>query len=232
VSTERPILYGIPGTPYTEKVRCALALKGLDHELREPSSAEEIRRWSPETGLLPVIEIAGERVADSAAILDRLDALHPEPPLTSKDPKTARGQRRAEGWVAETFGYYMMRWVARKLGRADLGPERDEHGHAVGPLARLGILDERGKLRAEAYDTSDGGPGPEFERRIADLAGMLGDRTWFHGETLSRADLSVYAALYGMYTERYPGGRALIARHPNLLAFCDRVREATADASD
>jgi glutathione S-transferase len=222
-----PILYGISGTPYTEKVRCALHLKGVAYELREPSSPEDIRRWSPETGLLPVIEIDGQRVADSAAILDRIDAVWPEPPLLARDPKTARDQRRLELWVAETFGFYMMRWVARKFGRDESGPKVDDEGHAIGPLARMGLLDEQGQLRQEAYDTSDGGPGPEFERRVAELETMLGDREWFHGRAMSRADLSVYAALFGMYTNRFTGGRAMLARHPKLLAFCDRVRDAT-----
>jgi glutathione S-transferase len=220
-------LYASPGTPYTEKVIAALRLKGLDFETVEPRRPEDLRRWSPETGLLPVIEIDGERTPDSAAILDRLEALFPDPPLTSRDPKVAREQRRLEEWVSETFGFYMMRWLAQKLGRdPSSGPKRDEEGNAIGPLARLGLIGADGRISPEAMDTSDGGPGPEFERRIADLAAMLGDRRWFHADALSRADLAVYAALFGMYTERFPGGRQLIARHPALLAFCDRVHDA------
>jgi len=228
VSTSRPTLYGILGTPYTEKVLRALRWKRVDAEVREPSSPEEIRRWSPETGLLPVLEVDGERVADSAAILDRIEALFPDPPLLSAHPKTARDQRRLEGWVSETFGFYMMRWVAQRLGREESGPARDEDGKALGPLARMGLLDAAGKLRLEALDTRDGGPGPEFERRIGDLATLLGDREWFHGEALSRADLAVFAALYGMYSDRFAGGRRLLARHPTLMDFCARIDAATA----
>ncbi|HKJ25955.1 MAG TPA: glutathione S-transferase family protein [Myxococcota bacterium] len=149
-------LYGSVGTPYTEKVVAALRLKGLDFTLVEPQRPEDLRRWSPETGLLPAIEFDGERTHDSSAILDRLEARFPEPALLSRDPKMAR------------------------------------------------------------------------EQRVADLVGMLGDRPYFYSETLSRADVSVYAALFGMYTNRFPGGRRLVARHPTLLAFCDRVHEAIA----
>jgi len=227
VSTSRPIVYGIEGTPYTEKVLRAFRWKRVDADLREPSSPEDIRRWSPETGLLPVLEVDGERTPDSAAILDRLDALFPDPPLLSTDPKTARDQRRLEGWVSETFGFYMMRWVSQRLGREESGPAHDEEGKALGPLARMGLLDEAGKLRLEALDTSDGGPGPEFERRIGDLVTMLGEREWFHGEALSRADLAVFAALYGMYSNRFAGGRRLLARYPTLMQFCSRVDTAT-----
>jgi len=223
------VLYGSVGTPYTEKVIAALRLKGLDYTLVEPQRPEDLRRWSPETGLLPVIELDGERTHDSSAILDRLEARFPEPPLLSRDPKVAREQRRLEEWVSETFGFYMMRWVAQKFGREPSGPERDAEGNRIGPLVRLGLIDADGRIAAEAMDTRDGGPGPEFERRLADLVVMLGDRPYFHSASLSRADVSVYAALYGMYTNRFPGGRRLVARHPTLLAFCDRVHAAVAD---
>ena len=220
-------LYGNAGTPYTEKVLAVLRLKGLRFELVEPSKPEDIRRWSPETGLLPVIEIDGVRTPDSSAILDLLDDLVPEPPLLSKDPKVAREQRRLEDWVSETFGYYMMRWVAQKLGREASGPTEDEAGQTIGPLVRMGLIGEDGQIRSEALDTKDGGPGPEFERRIGDLAGMLGDREYFYADSLSRADLSVFAVLYGMYTDRFPGGRGLMARYPTLMKFCERVEAET-----
>ena len=58
-------LYGDRRMPYTEKCRRALLLKRLEFELHEPSSAEGIRRWSPETGLLPVMTLDGELISDS-----------------------------------------------------------------------------------------------------------------------------------------------------------------------
>src|SRR5262245_55946451 len=84
--SQRIVLYGPRRTPYTEKVRRALVLKGLDFELCEPSGPEDYRRWSPETGLLPVLAIGAERVADSTRILLRIDELWPKPPLLSPDP--------------------------------------------------------------------------------------------------------------------------------------------------
>jgi len=44
-------LYGQVQTPFTEKVRRALVMKGLAFEIFEPSGPEDIRRWSPDTGL-------------------------------------------------------------------------------------------------------------------------------------------------------------------------------------
>ena len=82
-------LYGPSRAPFTEKVRRALHLKKLDFQLREPESPEDYQRWSPRTGLLPVLEIDGERIPDSTEILFELDRRYPDPPLLSRDGKLA-----------------------------------------------------------------------------------------------------------------------------------------------
>jgi glutathione S-transferase len=116
----RVTLYGPALTPYTIKVVRALRWKRLVHVLEEPKSADDYRRWSPQNGLLPVIDVEGTRVQDSAAILDLLDARFPDPPLLSGDPKLAREQRRLEEWVGETFFYHLFRWVrSRVVGAAE-----------------------------------------------------------------------------------------------------------------
>jgi glutathione S-transferase len=227
VSQPKIVLYGIVETPYTQKVIRALRFKGLAYELHEPASPEDIRRWSPETGLLPVAEIDGKHVADSEAILDEIERVLPEPRLLARDPKQAREQRRLASWVGETFRFYMVRWIAARFGRQVSGTERDEHGHAMGPMARLGLIDEDGKLVREAFDTSQVGFGPEFERRLDDLVAMLGEREWFVGSALSRADLAVASSIGNMYTDRYPGSRALLERYPTLVRHFERVAAAT-----
>jgi len=83
------VVYGSAVMPYTEKVVRALRLKGVPHALVEPTSPDDYRRWSPRTGLLPVLELDGLRVPDSAAILDLLDERFPEPPLLAAAPKVA-----------------------------------------------------------------------------------------------------------------------------------------------
>jgi glutathione S-transferase len=223
VSTPRIVVYGQRETPYTLKVTRALRLKGLPFESVEPKSLEDYRRFSPETGLLPVIEIDGRRVHDSSAILDFLDARFPAPPLLSSDPRIAREQRGLESWVSETFNFYILRWMRTRFG--DPAPEPgDGKG---GTMSRLGLIGPDGRLRAEIFDTSDGGPGPEFERRLDDMAQLLGPRPYFFGERPSRADLAVFSSLYGMYRDTYPGAREMLERRPALVAFVDRMERAT-----
>lgn len=217
----RITLYGVRLTPFTIKVERALRWKGLAFTTEEPKSPEDFRRWSPKNGLLPVIEIDGTRVQDSAAILDLLDERFPEPPLLAPDPKLAREQRQLELWVGETFFYNLQRWVRTRLGEAASEPGSDSRG----PLARLGLIGPDGALRADVFR---GGDGPDLEPPLDELRKLLGARTYYFSDRLSRADLAVHAVLHGLATDRYAGGSALLARFPTLQKHHDRIEAATA----
>ncbi|MGH7286637.1 MAG: glutathione S-transferase N-terminal domain-containing protein, partial [Myxococcota bacterium] len=69
-SAPRITLYGPAATPYTIKVVRALHWKRVSFGLEEPKQPEDFKRWSPQNGLLPVIDLDGTRVQDSVAILD------------------------------------------------------------------------------------------------------------------------------------------------------------------
>ena len=217
------LLYGQHLTPYTVKVARGLCLKKQPFRLIEPTSLEDYRRWNPETGLLPVLEIDGRRVIDSTAILDFLDERFPEPPFLSEDPRVAREQRRLEAWIAETFDFYIMRWIKRRV----LPPDPENANAGFGVMSRLGLIGDDGHLRAEVFDTTHGGPGPEFERRLDDLLNFLGPRPFFFAERPSRADLAVFGTFYAMYLDLYPGSRALLASRPRLFAYVGRMEAAT-----
>jgi glutathione S-transferase len=222
----RFVLYSPRGMPFTEKAGRALRWKKLAFELVEPKSPEDYRRFSPKTGLLPVLEVDGAKIPDSAAILDYLDEHHPEPPLLSADARVAREQRQLERWFDETFPFYILRWMQRRVGTLVPLTAPGGDGFPLGPLAQLGLIRD-GKLSPEVFDTSDGGPGPEFVRRLDDLAHMLGKRRFFYADELSRADLSVCGSLSVMYRDVYPGARALIEARVTLFEHTERVLAAT-----
>jgi maleylacetoacetate isomerase len=73
------------------RVRIALNLKGLAYE-QHPVSLVANEQQSPEykalnpQGFVPMLEVDGERVTQSLAIFDRLDALVEEPPFVPSDP--------------------------------------------------------------------------------------------------------------------------------------------------
>src|SRR5262245_1171628 len=217
----RITLYGARLTPFTIKVERALNWKGLPFTSEEPQRPEDYRRWSPENGLLPVIDLDGTRVQDSAAILDLIEERFPEPPLLSADPKLAREQRRLEAWVGETFLYHLLRWVRARVGNTATPQE----GEGRGPLMRLGLIGPNGQLRREVLA---GGQGPDFDGALEELGQLLGGREFFFAEQLSRADLAAYASLQGLFADRYPGGSAVLRRHPTLFRHYERVEGLTA----
>ena len=85
------ILHDYVRSSASYRVRIALNLKGIGYashavDLRhgEQKSAD-YRRLNPQ-GFVPMLEIGGERLTQSLAIFDYLDAQVPEPPLVPHDP--------------------------------------------------------------------------------------------------------------------------------------------------
>ena len=85
----KPVLWHIGVSHYSEKVRWALDWKGVEHERREPPPGLHMVLalwWSRgETKTFPVLELDGERILDSTAIIGALEARWPEPPLYPED---------------------------------------------------------------------------------------------------------------------------------------------------
>lgn len=82
----RPILYDYWRSSASYRVRIALNIKGIDYERRpvdlltsEQKSAE-YRSLNPE-GLVPMLEIEGQRLTQSMAIITYLDTRFSNPPL-------------------------------------------------------------------------------------------------------------------------------------------------------
>jgi len=232
-------LYGHSQVPFTEKVRRAILYKGLRFELREPANADDYRRWSPKTGMLPAVDIGGENIADSTEILFALDARFPDPPLLSPDPTVASQQRQLEDWADASFLWHYMKY-RRMIGEgaplpttADAegdGAERrsaPEIGRGAHALRRLGAW-----LRAGGtWERPITGLLRELGLRLDDLTNFLGARPFFYAERLSMADLGVYAMLFTMRNDSIPGASRLVARRPPLVAFMARVEDATESAA-
>ena len=82
----------IPFSTNVERVSLALGHKGLEAEPVDvsPENRGEVQRVSGQD-LVPVADLDGEIVADSTAILRRLEDLHPDPPLWPGD-RSARAE--------------------------------------------------------------------------------------------------------------------------------------------
>jgi glutathione S-transferase len=234
VSDPKIVVYGPSRSPFIRKVVLGLAFKGFrEPELLEPTGPEDFRRWNPETGMLPVMDFDGVRVPDSSGILDWLDKRVPDPPLVARDAWIARQQRRLESWIGETFYYYWVRWLREAIVESSPTPVEDPRAPRSaglvqqGELARLGILGRIAEILERGGQARGAGLGPEFQRRLDDLAGFLGDRPYFYADAPSRADLTAAAFLESLENGAVPGGQRNLSDRPPLVALLERVRAAT-----
>lgn len=90
----RPILYDYWRSSAAYRVRIALELKGVAYDraeinlLADAQKAPDYIARNPQ-GLVPMLEIDGERLTQSIAIIGRLDTLYPQPRLI---PANARSR--------------------------------------------------------------------------------------------------------------------------------------------
>ena len=220
-------LYTQSINPFTAKVELALALKGLAYEREVSNDAEDIKRWSPVTQLLPVIDIDGERIHDSGAIIERLMELFPEPALLAREPKTARSQERLAEWSDSSFLFYWNRWrEARFPQPGDEKPAEDPS--LLGKLRdgiRRGFRSEGSLSRRELREAQviDG-----IADRLSDLVAFLGDRPFFYNDEPSLADISVYGMLKLLHDGPITGARDLILETDELVGYMKRMEDRTA----
>lgn len=211
-------LYGPARAPYTEKCRRALTLKGLDFELREPEGPEDYARWSPVTGMLPVMTVDDARTDDSTDILLMLDEIQPDPPLLSPDPTVAAQQRNLENWADESFLWYFQQWL--RLSRRE--GEASSEGRS-GALRRVLAWLRAGGTWERPHTAILRGIGD----RMLDLVTLLGSRRFFYSERVSMADLAVYGMLFTLSLDAIPGSAGLLSNRPVLVEFMRRVEEET-----
>ena len=73
----KPVLWHIPVSHYNEKVRWALARKGVEHERRAPVPGAHmvVALWLTRgaTKTFPVLQLDGEAIGDSTAIIAALE---------------------------------------------------------------------------------------------------------------------------------------------------------------
>lgn len=147
------------------RVRIALNLKGLAYERRDVMLLEN-QQYSPEhlalnpQGLVPALEVEGKVLTQSLAIIDWLDARHPEPRLIPADPD-ARAAALAQALVVAADihplnNLRVMRWLKHELGAEDA--KRDEwtrHWIAEGFAALEALAGEGPFLGGAAPNVAD-----------------------------------------------------------------------------
>lgn len=229
-TTVRATLYGTRLSPFVEKVARALLLKGIPFATVDLRNPNDLGKWNPTTGKMPVLEVGPEKIYDSTFILRRIDQLKPAPPLFSSDPVRAAQQRQLEDWSDESFYWYLMalRWCEKNT------PASIREIAGTAPLLLrpvVSLLLKRSIVKAPKVQGLGRLPTAilveEIGRHLDDLTILLGSSPFFYSESPSAADLALYGIVSSLCREATPEGEPMIAERPTLLAWRSRVEEAT-----
>ncbi|MBN8808968.1 MAG: maleylacetoacetate isomerase [Sphingomonas sp.] len=146
------------------RVRIALAMKGIAYEridvdLLSGAQAAPDNRARNAQGFVPTLEVDGETIGQSLAIIDYLDATHPEPSLVSPDPLTrARTLQRALVIAADIHPVDNLR-ILKRLGAMGIDQARRDdwyrHWIAEGFAALEAMAGDGRYLGGDAPDLSD-----------------------------------------------------------------------------
>lgn len=163
------ILYHLPLSPYSRKVRLALAEKRIPFELRVEKvweRREDFLEMNPACTVPVLVEENGLVLADSYAICEYLDEAYPDVALFGRTLAERAEVRRLLSWFDNLFGVEVSRnllWerhLKRQLG----------HGHPDGAVIRQGYANLKSHM---------------------EVIGWLAERhTWLAGSQITMADFA------------------------------------------
>lgn len=209
-------------SPFCLKLDSFLRMTGIPHEaITAPSPFGGPKKKAP------WIEYEGKKLGDSAFIMDFLKRKF------GKDPddhlsQQARGQGIAIQRLVEEHLYWAMvydRWCRDEnwpmLKDTVLGQLPGPAKLILPPIARRNI---RAQLKGHGIGLHSSSEIEELAQRDIDaLAGILGEQTWFHGDTISMTDATVYSVLANIaFVEFHSPMKGMIAAHENLTAWLNR----------
>jgi glutathione S-transferase len=166
-------LYHIAMSPFCRKVRLILAEKRIECELieerywdRDPS----FLRRNP-AGKVPVLEIDGKIMSESAAICEYLEEKYPNPALMPVDIYDRYEVRRLVGWFDDKF-------------------HRDVTSKLVYERVTKKVM---GQGYPDSKNVKDGAKKIKFH--LDYIAWLLEQRIWLAGDTMTLADFAAAAHL-------------------------------------
>ena len=227
--TARPILYQYWISPFCDKVRRAMKLKGMAWDIVEvpilpPGKYKHI---SP-SGKFPAVDFGGTIIIDSTDIIRHLDEITPEPRLIPTDPLNRADALILEDWADESLYFFdltMRSWpqnAARfvdDLLHIETGLKKSIMGRFIpGALSKVAKTQGLGR-KSMAQVTA------ELARHYDGIDAKLTGRDWLVGDSITIADIAVRAMVFVL--DRTIEGKALHDARPAMAAWALRVDAAT-----
>jgi glutathione S-transferase len=114
-----PVLWHLKVSNYNEKARWALDYKGVPHVRRAvlPGRHPAIAKRLTGGTTFPILELDGEAIGDTTAIIAALEERYPDTPLYPPDPVERRRALELEDFFDEQLGPYARRSVVARMLR-------------------------------------------------------------------------------------------------------------------
>jgi glutathione S-transferase len=201
------------GSPWSERVRWALAFKGFPYEKEkyEPGVDEEKIKKLTGQAMVPVLIADGKIIPDSSAILEWLEQNKPEPALLPRAEKDRAQVTLWEELAIGVLGPQARILINGRLLRSDI-PQMKQAGQYFG--AKYGhsdFLEEQARLTVR--------------RLLVALKQTLSERQYLVGEAFTRADLSMASMLLLV---RPPSDELFFLSAPERPIYMDPVADDSA----
>jgi len=225
-------IHGVEISPYSVKVRSYFRYKGIPHRWipRNQDAAGEYQKFA-KLPLVPlVVTPENEGIQDSTPIIERVEALHPQPSIHPADPTakfiSALLEEFGDEWGNKWMFHY--RWArevdqlscAGRIARS-MNPGADEAQYASAVAAvrdrmvnRVGFVGSNPQTAPQIEDS--------FRETLAILEPHFAKRAYLFGQRPAFADFGLWGQLYNAWTDPTPGA-LIMATAPNLLAWIHRM---------
>jgi glutathione S-transferase len=216
-------------SPFCLKAHRALRAAGLRYESRHENAPHAFKRLNP-TGQVPVLLVDGEPVADSTAILQRIDA------LTGALTRGLDERQRAEAWLWEELADSALNGFvvcARWADERNWPRVRDAYFSAAPWFVRRAIVPQMRKKVVAAMVARDvWRRGAEacwarFQTTLDQLEARAPQRGFWLNDAVSVADVALFGQLHSLRAPLTPFQSEQLARRARLSAYLDRVDAAT-----
>jgi glutathione S-transferase len=209
VTGSNPVLWQIRISHYSEKARWALDYKGVAHGRRTVPGGFHMPIALGLTGgrnkTFPILQLDGEAIGDSTAIIGALERRWPDPPLYPEDPDERRRALDLEDFFDEELGppIRLVAWHdvtgdperLAELVRGDL-PPRVRERRAVRTAAALFASAFTGLRYGVKSDDAAERDRAKVVRAIDRLEAELDGGDYLVGERFTVADLTAAALFY------------------------------------
>jgi len=227
-------IYGGELSPYSVKVRSYFRYKDIPHEwiVRSADKMEEFEKHA-KLPLIPlVVTPEDEGIQDSTAIIERMEALFPEPSIHPADPAlrflSALVEEFGDEWALKWM--FHLRWwreVDRKSGAERIArmqfPDLDDAAlesavamisdRMVGRLGFVGSSEQNVPIIE-----------PSYRRGLELFDAHLASRPYAFGARPSFGDLALWGQLYQLWSDPTAGG-IMKGGFPNVTAYAERGLE-------